>query len=91
MHTHTEKVSGVSVEDGVEDAVVEVAMLLRPVVIEVDKVLQVVVRSEVVDLLLLPQDSHAHHLTHTGGHQGMKGCGTLGRVCGICTYIRMYM
>ena len=87
MHTYTEKVSGVSVEDGVEDAVVEVAVLLRPVVVEVDKVLQVVVRSEVVNLLLLPQDSHAHHLAHTGGHQGMEGRGTLGRGCGI----RMYM
>ncbi len=74
---------GVSVEDGVEQAVVQVAVLLRPVVVEVDKVLQVVVRSEVVHLLLLSQDSHTHHLTQTGGHQGMEGCGTLGRGCGI--------
>ena len=82
-NTYTEKVPGVSVEDGVEQAVVQVAVLLRPVVVEVDKVLQVVVRSEVVHLLLLSQDSHTHHLTQTGGHQGMEGCGTLGRVCGI--------
>lgn len=91
VHTHTEKVSGVSVKDGVEDAVVEVAMLLPPVVVEVDKVLQVVVCSEVVDLLLLPQDSHTHHLAHTGGHQGVEGRGTLGRGCGIRTYIHTYV
>ena len=83
MSAYTEEVSGVSVEDGVEDTVVQVAMLLRAVVVEVDKVLQVVVRSKVVDLLLLPQDSHTYHLTHTGGHQGLKGCGTLGRGCSI--------
>ena len=73
---------GVSVEDGVEQAVVQVAMLLQPVVVKVDKVLQVVVCSEVVYVLLLPQDSHTHHLIQTGGHQGMEGCGTLGRGCG---------
>ena len=88
---------GVSVEDGVEQAVVQVAMLLQPVVVKVDKVLQVVVCSEVVYVLLLPQDSHTHHLTQTGGHQGMEGCGTLGRGCGPhmqeskVNYIRMYI
>ena len=81
-NTYTEKVPGVSVEDGVEQAVVQVAVLLRPVVVKVDKVLQVVVCSEVVYMLLLPQDSHAHHLAQTGGHQGMERCGTLGRGCG---------
>ena len=96
-NTYTEKVPGVFVEDGVEQAVVQVAVLLRPVVVKVDKVLQVVVRSEVVHMLLLPQDSHTHYLTQTGGHQGMEGCGTLGRGCGShmkeskVNYMRTYI
>ena len=50
-HTHLQEVLGEVREDGVESQVVEMSMVLSAVVVEVDKVLNVVVGPDVLDVL----------------------------------------
>ena len=50
-HTHLQEVLGEVREDGVESQVVEMSVVLSAVVVEVDKVLNVVVGSDVLDVL----------------------------------------